>query len=365
MEITAIVPLLPPAVDGVGDYGLKLAQQMCQDIGVITNFVIGDPNWSGETILDGFTVGQIQQQSSQNLLNLLSAEKSRTTVLLHYVGYGYARRGCPIWLVEALERWRKEGNKRRLVTMFHEIYAFGPIWNSQFWTSPLQRNLATRLIKLSDRCITSKEGYADIIRKFSQGKHSDIPTLPVFSNVGEPKNLTPLSERQRRLVIFGGTLPRSRVYQQSLLALQRTCQELEIEEILDIGSPLKFEVQPINGIPVTCLGIKSSQEISNILSSSLVGFFNYPTEYLSKSTIFAAYCSHKLLPIGVWYKGKDADGLQAGKHYWLADRNDHTLNLLEGQVVADNAFTWYQQHQLSVQASIFASYLPINRLCSE
>jgi len=359
--ITAIVPRLPPAVDGVGDYGLNLAQQMRQDFGIITNFVIGDANWSGETVIEGFAAKQVADRSRTALLELLlNQDDVKQTLLLHYVGYGYARRGCPVWLVEALEQWQKAGNNHRLVTMFHELYAFGPIWNSQFWTSPLQRNLAARLIKLSDRCLTSKEGYADIIRKFSQGKHSDIPTLPVFSNVGEPKNLTPLSARQRRLVIFGGTLPRSRVYQQSLLGLERTCQELEIEEILDIGSPLKFEIQPINGIPVTCLGIKSSQEISNILSNSLVGFFNYPTEYLSKSGIFAAYCSHRLLPIGVWYEGKDGDGLQAGKHYWLADRDDHTLNLLEGQVVADNAFAWYQQHQLSVQASIFASYLPID-----
>ncbi len=357
LEIIAIVPRLPPAVDGVGDYALNLAQQMRQDLGIITNFVVADPHWSGETIVEGLIIRQIQEQSSKNLLNLLSAEKSNPTVLLHYVGYGYARRGCPIWLVEALEQWRKLGNNRRLVTMFHEIYAFGPIWTSQFWTSPLQRNLATRLIRLSDRPLTSKQGYADIIRKLGQGKHSDIPTLPVFSTVGEPKNLSPLSARQRRLVIFGGIGQRSRVYQQSLFALEKTCQELEIEEILDIGPPLNFQIQPINGIPVNCLGIKSSQEISSLLSNSLVGFFNYPLEYLSKSTVFAAYCSHRLLPVGVWYEGKDEDGLSGGKHYWLADRHERSLNLLDKQIVADNAYIWYEQHQLSVQSLTFATYL--------
>jgi hypothetical protein len=358
MEITAIVPRLPPAVDGVGDYGLNLAQQMRQDFGIITKFVIGDANCSRKDVVEGFPIKQVENQSRSALIELLpNQQNSAQTVLLHYVGYGYAKRGCPIWLVEALEQWRKLRNNHRLVTMFHEIYAFGPIWNSQFWTSPLQRNLAARFIQLSDRCLTSKQGYADIIRKLGKGKHSDIPTLPVFSTVGEPKNLTLLSDRYRRLVIFGGTGPRSRVYQQSLLAVQRTCQELEIEEILDIGSPLNFQIQPINGIPVTCLGIKSSQEISSLLSNSLVGFFNYPTEYLTKSTIFAAYCSHRLLPIGVWYQGKDGDGLKAGKHYWLADRDERSLDLSKGQIVANNAHAWYQQHQLSVQANTFATYL--------
>ncbi|MFM2061318.1 MAG: hypothetical protein RLZZ507_988 [Cyanobacteriota bacterium] len=362
MVITVIVPRLPPAVDGVGDYGLNLAKQMRQDFGVITEFIIGDANWSREDFVEGFVVKQVANKSESAMLKLLPQNQdSEQTVLLHYVGYGYARRGCPVWLVNALEKWRKAGNNRRLVTMFHELYAFGKIWTSQFWTSPLQRNLAARLVKLSDRCITSKQGYAEIISKFSQGTHSDIPTLPVFSNVGEPEYLTPLSARSRRLVIFGGAGTRSRVYQKSQLALQRTCQELEIEEILDIGPALDFDITPINNIPVTCLGIKSAPEISSILSTSLVGFFNYPLEYLTKSGIFAAYCAHKVLPVGTWYAGQDLDGLVAGKHYWLGDRYEQMMNLADGHIVADNAYNWYEKHNLSAQARIFTNFITNRR----
>ncbi|MBF2005156.1 MAG: glycosyltransferase family 1 protein [Chlorogloeopsis fritschii C42_A2020_084] len=357
-RITAIVPRLPPAVNGVGDYGLNIAKQMRQDFGVDTNFLIGDPNWSGQGIVEGFPVQQVKEQSSQALLQLLSShEYSTRVVLLHYVGYGYAKRGCPVWLVEGLEHWRKAVTSQSLVMMFHEIYAFGPIWTSQFWTSPLQRNLATRLVRLSDRCLTSKQGYAEIIAKLSQGKHSQIPTLPVFSNVGEPKNLTPLSERPRRLVVFGGRGRRSRVYQQSQLALQRTCRELGIEEILDIGPALDFEIQSINGIPVVKLGVRSASEISSFLLSSVAGFFNYHTEYLTKSGIFAAYCAHRLLPVGTWNKGQNVDGLEAGKHYWLGDKYECIMNLSEAQIVADNAYAWYQKHQLSVHAHTFFAYL--------
>ncbi|MEH2364913.1 glycosyltransferase family 1 protein [Nostoc sp.] len=357
-RITAIVPRLPPAVDGVGDYALNLAVQLRQDFGLVNDFVIGDPNWSGDPFIRGFTVNQVAEQSSAALLELLPNEQhSRTTVLLHYVGYGYAKRGCPLWLIEGLEHWRKAGTSRHLVTMFHEIYAFGSIWTSQFWTSPLQRNLAARLVCLSDRCLTSKQEYAEIITKLGQGKHPKVATLPVFSNVGEPENLTSLSERPRRLVIFGGRGPRSRVYQDSQLALQRTCVDLEIEEILDIGTPLNFEIKPVNNIPVVCLGVKSAEEISNLFSNSVAGFFNYPTEFLAKSTIFAAYSAHRLLPIGTWYKGQDLDGLEAGKHYWLGDKYQYRMNLSIGQTVADNAYAWYQKHKLSVQADAFVTYL--------
>jgi len=356
--ITAIVPRLPPSVDGLGDYGLNLAQQLRQDFGLVTDFVVGEPNWSNQAFVKGFAVKQVTERSSAALLELLPNDQHlRTTVLLHYVGYGYAKRGCPVWLVEGLERWRKAADSRRLVTMFHEVYAFGAIWTSQFWTSPLQRNLAARLVRLSDHCVTSKQGYAEIISKFSQGKHSTIPALPVFSNVGEPEHLPRLVDRPRRLVVFGGRGPRNLVYQRSRLALQLTCRELEIEEILDIGPALDFEIEPVNNIPVVCLGVKPAQEISSLLSNSVAGFLNYHTQFLAKSTIFAAYCAHRVLPIGIWYEGQNVDGLEAGKHYWLGDKYQHTMNLSARQIVANNAYAWYQTHKLSVQAHAFMTYL--------
>ncbi len=356
-RIIAIVPRLPPAVDGLGDYGLNLARQLRQDFGLETEFVVGTPSWSGEASVEGFGVKQVPVRSRAALLELLPTEPhSRATVLLHYVGYGYARRGSPVWLVEALEHWKK-GGTRRLVTMFHELYAFGPIWTSQFWTSPLQRSLAKRLVRLSDRCLTSKQGYADIITKFSQGKHPQVNATPVFSTVGEPRDLPDLKERPRRLVVFGAGGARSRVYQRSRLALERTCRELEIVEIIDIGPFLNFEIEPVNGVPVVTMGIKSPHEISSLLSSSAVGFFDYSIEYLAKSTIFAAYSSHKLLPVGVFYEGQNMDGLEAGKHYWFADTYEVTMSLGVGEAIADHAYTWYQNHRLSVQARTFATCL--------
>ncbi|MFZ4728709.1 MAG: glycosyltransferase family 1 protein, partial [Pseudanabaena sp.] len=74
-------------------------------------------------------------------------EGDRTSpVLLHYVGYGYAKRGCPVWLVDGIQRWKNLYPDRLLVTMFHELHASGtPPWTSSFWLSPLQKNLVTRL----------------------------------------------------------------------------------------------------------------------------------------------------------------------------------------------------------------------------
>jgi len=359
--ITAIVPRLPPAVDGLGDYGFKLACQLRQDFAIDTEFIVGRPEWDGNSEIEGFKIQQVSDWSASSLLELLPHHSElSSTILLHYVGYGYAKRGCPVWLVKALEQWRKSASHRRLVTMFHEVYAFSPQpWSSQFWTSPLQKNLAKRLACVSDICLTSKESYGEIVCQLSNGKHTQIPTLPVFSNIGEPKNISPLSERSRQLVVFGGGGPRTRVYQQSHPALERACQVLEIEKIIDIGPPLGFDPTPISGVPILSMGIQPPEKISRILSEAVAGFFNYPLDFLAKSTIFAAYCAHGLLPIGVHYEGNNVDGLVAETHYWLADR-DKNMTLLEGQEVANNAYSWYQGHRLSVQASMFARYLQGN-----
>jgi hypothetical protein len=143
----------------------------------------------------------------------------------------------------------------------------------------------------------------------------------------------------------------------SHLALAQTCRQLEIEEIIDIGPPLSFEIPSVNGTPVVSLGIKTPQEISHLLSTSIAGFFNYSLEFLAKSTIFAAYCAHKVIPVGIFYKGQNTDGLESGKHYLLADQHQGSLNFSRGQIVANNAYAWYQNHQLSVQSSTLATYL--------
>ena len=358
MQVISIVPDLPPAIDGVGDYAFNLARQLRKDFGIETHFIVGNPTRTGATEMEGFPVSQVAERSGTILLSLLQVNCQQTaTVLLHYVGYGYAKRGCPFWLVNGLQRWRNTTVNRSLVTMFHEVYATGPIWASSFWLSPLQKNLAVRLSRFSDRCLTSKQGYAQMLYELSAGKQIEIPTVPVFSNIGEPESVPSLAERPRRLVVFGGSSNRQRVYQRSRNALERTCQDLDIEEILDVGPPTGLDIPPINGIPVVAMGKRTALEISTILLRSIAGFFDYHTEYLTKSTIFAAYCAHGLIPIGTYYSDLQVDGLEAGKHYWLADRPTVKLSLELAQAIADNAYAWYQNHNLSAQAKVFFTQL--------
>jgi hypothetical protein len=355
MLITAIITRLPPAIDGVGDYALYLAGRLCKDFNIETHFVVGDPSWTGATEIQGFPVTKVSVCSANTLLSLLPSNRQPpTTVLLHYVNYGYAKRGCPVWLVDGLQRWQAASANRSLVTMFHETYATGPPWTSSFWLSPLQRNLAARLARLSDRCLTSRQGYAKLLYELSLGKQTQIPTLAVFSNIGEPEQVPPLAERQRHIVVFGSPLHRLRAYRESLTQLELTCQLLGIEEILDIGPSTNLPLSTVSGVPVVELGQRSATEISGFLLNSLVGFFDYNPDYLAKSGIFAAYCAHGLLPVSTRCSAVSVDGIEAGKHYWVPDCRTTGLELQE---IAVRAHAWYQSHNLSVHAQTFAAML--------
>jgi hypothetical protein len=158
--------------------------------------------------------------------------------------------------------------------------------------------------------------------------------------------------------VFGGRGKRLRVYQNSWTELSRTCQYLGIEQVLDIGPPTGLTLSTVDGVPIVEMGQQSATDIRGILLDSLAGFVDYPTDFLAKSTIFAAYCAHGVLPINARCTALPLDGIEPGKHYWLPDKQTTELKSVEEmQAIADNAYAWYQTHSLSVQAKMFATYL--------
>lgn len=355
-KIIQIIPQLPPSVNGLGDYALNLARQLRQDFDIETHFIVGDPSWTGARQIEDFSISKVTAHKPSNLLSILANYSS--TILLHYVGYGYAKRGCPKWLVDGLQIWRTANSQRRLVIMFHEIYAFGPVWTSSFWLSSLQKNLAARLTKVSDRCLTSMQKYAEILHHLSQNQQNFITNVPVFSTIGEPQFFPPLAKRSRQLIMFGRQHNRLQVYQHSLKALKQVCQALAIEKIYDIGIPTGLNLSKLTQIPIVEMGVMQAEDLSNLLLQSIAGFCMVPpSEFLAKSTIFAAYCAHGMIPISTRASSNIIDGLEASKHYWVVDDYSQQISLDVAQKIADHAHAWYQTHSLSIQAKIFATHL--------
>jgi hypothetical protein len=359
MKLIAIVPRIPPVVDGVGDYALSLARLLRDNVGVTTQFIVTDAAWPGTDHAEGFEARRLSSHSTDELLNLLERDSNGDgQVLLHYEGYGYATRGCPVWLVNALERWRLVSNKRSLVTLFHELYANGPPWTSSFWLSPLQKSLATRLARASDQCMTSLERYARAVEEMSGKPANTVTSLPVFSSIGEPESTRPLNARRRRLVVFGTRGRRIEVYKRSADDLNRICRRLGIEEIVDIGRSVDYNIDSVVDVPVVTCGELPGAEVSELLLDSVAGVIDYPASMLGKSTIFAAYCSHRVIPIIANYSDPvPAEGLEQDRHYWLTDVDSESVDLATGQVLADNALAWYRTHSLSTHAKALAPRL--------
>src|SRR5438034_3528340 len=172
-EIIQIVPKLPPSISGVGDYAYLLARELRAAQGIHTRFIVCDPSWEGAKDYHGFSVSRMDTRQPDELERHINALGMSATVVLQYVGYGYEKRGCPLWLVRGLESWKRRHPGCRLLVMFHELYASGPPWRSSFWTSPVQRALVKSLALLSDHCVTNLHASMHVLARMTARRESD------------------------------------------------------------------------------------------------------------------------------------------------------------------------------------------------
>ena len=319
MKLLQVVPRLPPPEEGVGSYALALGEALRERFGIESRFL-----------------------ETADRPQAISANED--AVLLHYANYGYQRRGCPFWLSREVRRLAP----RRLVTIFHEVYATGPPWRSSFWTMPLQKGIAASVARASDALVTSLDLYSRRIGSAASPEKTVV--TPVFSTLGEPDDPPPLAGRSPRLVVFGGRGARGRAYGEVRPALEAACRELGIEEIADVG-PETVVPPSIAGVPVHRLGPLPASEASALLLDARAGFVAYPAFFLPKSTIFAAYCAHGLLPVCHWPKPVREGEVRAGMHY----ANDPIPEAAQG--IASSAHAWYLAHRLSRQAETFRGLL--------
>jgi hypothetical protein len=353
-EIVQVVPELAPSVGGVADYALLLAQALRDEHDVRSIFLVGDPGWNGASALDGFSVERIDDRNDHELFHRL-AKLGATTVLLHYVGYGYQPRGCPSWLVSGLQSWKNAHRRRRLTTMFHELFAAGLPWQSSFWTAPLQKNLARSLALLSDYGLTNLTSSRKTLAGMTDRAETDFTVLPVFSTVGEPRACADRPSRRARMIVFGSAEWRRQAYQDQGAALELACHMLGIDTIVDIGE--RLTELPELSVRRVEMGTLPSAEASRELAAAYAGYFTYPASYLGKSTIFAAYAAHALVPVTCGRNtAANFDGLRAGEHYLALDAARHydgtTLT-----AIAESAQRWYVDHNLRRQTARFAEFL--------
>jgi len=350
LSIIQMVPALPPYMDGVRDYAVRLGHALRAQ-GIESAFLACGDGLTRQEV-DGFAASSLPERSAETFAKTL-ASSATGIVLLHYSGYGYASRGTPAWLVSGLRRWKTGASQRRLVVMFHELWAFGPPWTSSFWLFPLQRALAAAILHLADAFLTNTDLSAARLRRLASDR-SPVAVLPVLSNIGEPNELPPFEAREPLAVVFGQRSMRVRVYvhMDDFLPILRSAG---IEGILDIGPPLERAITRAPLQVIHC-GYLQPTSASAVMLRARFGLLDYPLDFAAKSGIFAAYTAHGLVPLLRSAINGEHDGLRHGVNLMCVGEPTPGLRA-PTQGLATAAHLWYQEHALERAVAYFAQAL--------
>ncbi|MBL9131442.1 MAG: hypothetical protein JNG86_09600 [Verrucomicrobiaceae bacterium] len=341
-RLVQIVPNLPPSVNGVGDYALLLAGAL-RAHGVETSFLVANAAWNGAEV-QGFQTARLED--GQAVL-----ENGVAAVLLQYVGYGYSKRGAPLWLVRWMRALARRPQKPVCAVFFHELYAVGPPWRSSFWFSLVQRHVCRQLARLADVRLTNRSYSAAILDEMSAGD-GKTTVLPVVSNFGEPATVPQLAERKPQLAVYGGLRRTAQEGDRAAPALRAFCAAAGIERVVSFGKTAFEAFSP--DIPVENRGVLSAQEVSTLLLESRACYQDYPLSNLGKSGIYAACCAHGTLPLVLEADAGQADGIRRDENVHVVTSPGDKTSPEHWQSIADAAFRWYQGHSLPRIAEIIS-----------
>jgi hypothetical protein len=335
-----IVQLVPPGTGGIRDYA-ECLQREWETMGIDSQLMALSQTAAAERSL------------ADRLDDMMRSDGRACSLVLHFSGYGFHPRGLCFWLASEIEAARaKLGQRLRLVTMFHELFASGPPWGSAFWLSRFQARIASRIAKASDALRTNTGPYsAWLAKQFPPTVAVEVQA--VFSNVGEPKVVKPQNERVTRVVVFGSAATRHRALE-PLRTFARRLSEQGIVEIVEVGPGPAFNwVEP--SPPHRHVGRLGLSELRELLEDSAYGLIDYPETLFGKSGVIAAYAAHGCVVLNM--RRVEAE------HSELRDRT-HFFNLLAGESIpchatdrslaAGTMAEWYRGHSLRRHATSIA-----------
>lgn len=348
MTILQIVPRSPGSPDGVGDYALTVARKLLAAYGHKTIFAA---HQSASAATGGdFEIVPLVSPATSGL-----PRREHDRVILHFVNYGYQKRGVPFWLLPVLRDLHSQCRGAWL-SIFHELYASGPPWKSAFWLRPLQIQIAKSISRMSDACIVSSEASRAQLKQLTPS--AKVSVHPVVSNFGEPA----LSAEQiihrdpHRWVICGGTA----LVERSL----RSFREI-LNQIPDTFSPRELFVLGGNDNPATrslLVDLANIQcdyrpqipatQASQVLSTASFAWIDYfhrpdvPTAVALKSTAFVAACAHAVVPVFP-HRGSaiSLHGDRLPGPYFI-DRRQSELPQ-DRAAIASEIYAWYQRRASS------------------
>ena len=290
--VLQIIPRISDQPDGVTDYALNLAKALLTNYDLRTVFATAERSQVSQK--DGFEIAALT--NAQTL--------PARPLILHYVNYGYQKRGLPFSLVTALRQVRQRCSGRVLV-IFHELFASGPPWKSEFWLEPLQKKIARDVAQLADGRLVSSESMREMLRHIAPGPDAIVHPIP--SAFGEPViDVGQLRGRDnRRWLICGGTQVIERSLRSFLGIINAIPSAVAPKELRVVGGTENPEVRRmlLTGPDVRSEyhPAVSAEEASQILSTCAFGWLEYFTnrkakpDLLLKSSSFANMCANAVV----------------------------------------------------------------------
>jgi hypothetical protein len=330
-NVLQIVPKIPGDHDGVGDYALRLASILLADFGITTSFAVTS--------------------------ELESSKKNHEHVIVHYVNYGYQKRGVPFGLLSSLRNLRRN-SRGRFVTVLHELYASGPVWRSAFWLQPFQRHIARSVAQISDVCLVSSETMLNQLRALLPNVCAEVH--PVFSNFGEPSlSSDQFSNRDpHRWVICGGTALIERSLRSFRAILNRISEFFSPRELFVLGGSdnpaTRSLLVDLANVRVDYRPQIDAGEASQVLSTCSFGWLDYfrrsdvPSDVILKSSAFGAMCAHGVITVFP-YRGSPIAivGDVLPGPYFINARFIELPPVSDREKVASQIYHWYQRHTSS------------------
>lgn len=337
-----LVPRFAPQNCGIGEQTQFLLGQLHERQQIEGGVLVASPLWNAE-----------KAPAMPRSLRWEGSPPPGTQVLmLQYSGYGYARRGAPLGLAMQMRRMRRQRPEIRLVTMFHELFAYGPVTSSSFWLSYVQRWIALMLTRLSDQVITNRVGSARWLENRVAAHCGRIVASPVFSNLGEVPDSPPPSQREAHLVFFGY---QAELWDAGFTGLRRVIEALKPQRVSILGRSAEIPAEVFGDIAVTRTGYLGAEEVSAILRTARWGLVAYNPEYLGKSSLLAAFMAHGVVPLLVDGHLPLSEGLERGVHLLAVKDLDSITPDLDAVSAAGQA--WYRPHNRENTAAAFAKLL--------
>lgn len=359
--ILQIVPRAPGLFDGVGDYAYRLAEQLRSDFELETTFAAAA----------SCSVPRIRNFDVVSLHAMTERERPACRdIVLHYVNYGYHKRGVPFRLPALLQRLKKVCGGR-LITILHELYASSPPWQSAFWLQPLQKSIARKIVRISDGCVVSSEVMRDMLLQLAP--EASISIHPVVSTLGEPTfSLDQFVGRDpQRWAIFGGTHLVRRSLNSFRLRLKAIAGAFAPREVFVFGGSddktVRETLDQIDGIDFHYRPAIDATDASETLSSCSFGWIDYfhrptiPSAVILKSGSFASYCAHGVIPVlphihsPIALRGDPLPG-----PYFVDANQTHLPAIADRAKISAGIYEWYRRNA-SVEglAKTIASLLQI------